>query len=247
MSMLQYFFEDVSMMANPQENGQLFHGLKIMEADPEYLEKIGHYPVISLSLKSAKQATFSSAYYKLCEELWREFDRHSYVLDTLTGIKYEQYLAFLNQNASEDAYSGALRFLSEVLYSYHGVPTIILIDEYDAPLENSYFCGFYNEIWSNTSSNSIIKELVEHATMEQREEIERLIGGLTIEKQLHEDITYDDIHQNETDEYFANFNFKPAEGYTYTAGDEVKLVCLNDGYTVYWDAATGTFRLQSAN
>ena len=49
----------------------------------------------------------------------------------------------------------------------------------------------------------------------------------------------------ETAANFANFNFKPAAGYTYTDGDEAKLVCLNDGYETYWDAVTGTFRLQA--
>ena len=44
---------------------------------------------------------------------------------------------------------------------------------------------------------------------------------------------------------FASFNFKPASDYTYTAGDENKLVCMNDGYVTYWDAATNTFRLKA--
>jgi len=44
---------------------------------------------------------------------------------------------------------------------------------------------------------------------------------------------------------FGNFNFKPATGYTYTDGDEAKLVCMNEGYETYWDAATSTFRLQA--
>lgn len=50
---------------------------------------------------------------------------------------------------------------------------------------------------------------------------------------------------DETDANFANFNFKPAAGYTYADGDEDKLVCMNEGYSTYWDAATGTFRLQA--
>jgi hypothetical protein len=50
---------------------------------------------------------------------------------------------------------------------------------------------------------------------------------------------------NESATNFAQFNFKPATGYTYTAGDEAKLICMNDGYSTYWDAATGTFRLQA--
>ena len=46
---------------------------------------------------------------------------------------------------------------------------------------------------------------------------------------------------------FAQFNFKPATGYTYVEGDEAKLVCLNEGYKTVWDATTGTFRLQATN
>ena len=50
---------------------------------------------------------------------------------------------------------------------------------------------------------------------------------------------------NESAANFANFNFKPATGYTYTEGDEDKLICMNDGYTTYWDTATSTFRLMA--
>ena len=44
---------------------------------------------------------------------------------------------------------------------------------------------------------------------------------------------------------FAQFNFKPAEGYVYTEGDEAKLICMNEGYTTYWDAAAGVFKLHA--
>ena len=50
---------------------------------------------------------------------------------------------------------------------------------------------------------------------------------------------------NEESSKFSNFNFKPAADYTYTAGDEAKLICLNEGYSTYWDANTSTFRLQA--
>ena len=50
---------------------------------------------------------------------------------------------------------------------------------------------------------------------------------------------------NEASANFANFNFKPAAGYVYTVGDEAKLICMNEGYSTYWDAASGTFRLQA--
>jgi hypothetical protein len=50
---------------------------------------------------------------------------------------------------------------------------------------------------------------------------------------------------NESASNFAQFNFKPAAGYTYADGDEAKLICMNDGYETYWDAATGRFKLQA--
>ncbi len=50
---------------------------------------------------------------------------------------------------------------------------------------------------------------------------------------------------NESATNFSKFNFQPATGYTYTEGDEAKLICMNEGYSTYWDAATGTFRLQA--
>ena len=50
---------------------------------------------------------------------------------------------------------------------------------------------------------------------------------------------------NEANANFSQFNFKPAAGYTYAAGDEAKLICMNAGFETYWDAATGTFRLQT--
>ena len=52
---------------------------------------------------------------------------------------------------------------------------------------------------------------------------------------------------NESAANFAQFNFKPAAGYTYTEGDEAKLICMNDGYETYWDAAAGVFKLQSTS
>ena len=50
---------------------------------------------------------------------------------------------------------------------------------------------------------------------------------------------------NENDPDFANFNFQPASDYVYTEGDEAKLICMNDGYETYWNAESGTFRLQA--
>jgi len=78
--MLQYFFEDTGNIKENEINRKLFAGLKIVEQGEEYLAHMGQYPVISLTLKSAKQPTFESAYFKLKEEITEEFKRHKGLL-----------------------------------------------------------------------------------------------------------------------------------------------------------------------
>lgn len=149
-SMLQYFFEDTGNPAENAANRQLFEGLHIMQAGEDYLCHMGQYPVINLTLKSAKQRTFDSAYYKLKEEIAGEFKRHSAVLDgnVLSEDEKALFREIANRTAGYDEYSGSLRFLSSCLFKAAGKPVIILIDEYDVPLENAWFSGFYEEMVS---------------------------------------------------------------------------------------------------
>ncbi len=337
LSMLRTFFEaELDREGNPVDNRRYFEGMKIMDCGEEILSKQGQYPVIKLTLKSAKQPEFSTAILKLRDEIISEYSRHRYVLesDRIPKEKKDEFSDFLfaaiqwrqkeKQFKSREEeefelkkeaghFATSLKTLSECLKLYHGKNVVILIDEYDVPLENAYFTGFYQEMvsfirslfesavktndslefavitgclrisresiftglnnleicsirslnfgehfgftteetmqmladydlsekeeeirhwydgylfgdaevynpwsvtkyvkdhvadrnwlpepyWSNTSSNSIIKELVEQASEEQRRELDTLIDGGTIEKQIHEDITYDDIHASE--------------------------------------------------
>ncbi len=337
LSMLRTFFEaELDREGNPVDNRRYFEGKKIMGCGEEILSKLGRYPVIRLTLKSAKQPRFSAAILKLREEIISEFSRHGYVLesDRIPKEYKEEFRSFLyaaiqwrekekhfksreeeefELEKEADRFATSIKTLSDCLRLYHGENVIILIDEYDVPLENAYFAGFYQEMtgfirslfesavktndslefavitgclrisresiftglnnleicsirslsfgeyfgftteetlqmladydmkekeeevrhwydgylfgntevynpwsvtkyvknhvadpnwfpepyWSNTSSNSIIKELVENASEEQRMELDTLIDGGTIEKQIHEDITYDDIHASE--------------------------------------------------
>lgn len=148
MSMLQYYFENTGDAAETANNASLFLGLKIMEAGEKYTSLMGRYPVISLTLKSAKQKTFDSAFYKLREEIAEEFKRHKYLLekDILSEKDKELFRLLCDWEGSYNDYSGSLKFLCRCLYQATGEHTIILIDEYDVPLENSFFCGFYDEM-----------------------------------------------------------------------------------------------------
>ena len=148
LSMLRYFFEDTGNAEKNAENKALFQGLKIMEAGEGYTNQMGAYPVINLTLKSAKQPTFQSAYVKLKEEIADEFKRHRFVLesDALDEDDKRRFREIAEREAEYDDYSGALKFLSKCLYQAAGKNTVILIDEYDVPLENAYFEGFYEEM-----------------------------------------------------------------------------------------------------
>lgn len=345
LSMLRTFFEaEISPDGNAVDNSRYFAGMRVMGCGEEVLSKMGRHPVIKLSLKSARQPDFYTAFSKLREEIIFEFMRHSYLLDSerldqtekdrmrdiLSGdmawMKRQDSLT--SERAREEAfakevgrYATAFKMLSMFLRKHHGQNVVVLLDEYDVPLENAYFAGFYGRMadfirslfesvlktndalefavvtgclrisresiftglnhlkidsirddsfaesfgfteaetesmlryygmveripeakdwyngylfgrkeiynpwsvtcyadaiankgrlfpepyWSNTSSNAIVRDLVWHADEERKRELELLIDGGSIEKRIHEDITYGDIH--ESDDNLWNFLF----------------------------------------
>ena len=336
LSMIRRFFEkEMDYDGNPVDNGYLFKDLKISACGEKYLSHQGQYPVISLSLKSAKQPDYGMAYEALKNEIRNEFNRHYYILESTDLLESDKktFRDILENRGESIHYATALEFLSACLEKYHHRKVIILIDEYDVPLENAYFAGFYEKMitfirslfesalktnphlefavitgclrisresiftglnnlniysiqevryaqyfgftqqetdrilsyygleekreeiqqwydgyrfgkteiynpwsivkyvndiledieafpkpyWSNTSSNSIIRELVEHADMATRQEIELLIAGGTIEKPVHEDITYGDIYESKDNLW----NFLYFTGYLKKVGERM--------------------------
>lgn len=316
LSMLKTYFEqEMDFDGNITDNAHYFKGMKILESGEEYTEHMGKHPVISLSLKSAKQPEYAMAYESLVDCVAMEFKRHRYILksDILLEDEYRKYENLMLRRAGKEEYVTALQFLSYCLKQYHGRKVVVLIDEYDVPLENAYFEGFYDQMikfirslfesvlktndnleiavvtgclriskesiftglnnlrivsvlnqayaeyfgfeqieveqmleyygmgakkeeariwydgylfgdtevynpwsiinyvehgknnqkafpkpyWSNTSSNSIVRQLVEQADHIAKDEIEQLIQGGTIEKPIHEDITYEEIGQSQ--------------------------------------------------
>ncbi|MDD3252811.1 MAG: AAA family ATPase [Lachnospiraceae bacterium] len=311
LSMLRYFFE---IPEDGKTNRTLFEDLRILDAGERYTSEQEQYPVINLTLKSGKQGSFELAYGCLKEAIAYEYSRHQYLLDTFkTKEERDKFYALMTRQAPVQDYLTSLLFLSKCLKEYHGKQVIILIDEYDIPLENAYYTGFYDEMmdfirslfesalktnpylefsiitgclriskesiftglnnlemisilnehygehfgfverevqemlrfygreesmgvvkkwydgyrfgnaevynpwsvinyvkalytnpqafpgahWSNTSSNRIVKDLIQRADFSVKGEIETLIAGETIEKQVHEEITYADIYDSE--------------------------------------------------
>ena len=145
-TMLKCFFEDTAPLSG-KDTRALFNGLKIETAGEEYMEHQGKYPVIFLVLKDANKSTFESSYFILKEIITEEFKRHRYVLKKLEDKDDKALFERLSsREASKDEYSSSLRFLCKCLETYHGRKAIILIDEYDVPLENAWRCGFYSEM-----------------------------------------------------------------------------------------------------
>ena len=344
LSMIQTFFEkEYDRDGKPVDNSRYFIGKKIMEKDSDITSMLGQYPVLSLTLKSAKQPDFKNAFYQLKSSIMSEINRHRYLLDSpeLDKSEKEKFSIWVSTDqmpySSETndlmrmerdiaLYSKAFGELAVLLKKHHKKNVIILLDEYDVPLENAYFEGFYDDMvgfirsffesslktntalefavitgclriskesiftglnhlkinsvlgsnfdeyfgftqteteqmlceynledkvgevrewydgylfgdtevynpwsvisyiderqsdhnrlprpyWSNTSSNSIIKDLVYHADSDMKAELDILIKGGTIEKKIHEDITYGDISfkdNEKNDENLWNFLF----------------------------------------
>ena len=150
LSMLRYFFEDTGDEEKNARNRALFQGLKIMEAGEAYVRQMGMYPVMNLTLKSAKQENFETAYYMMQSEIASEFDRHRDIIEKgrekLSLKEYELYLEIADEKADEKQVRGALKLFSKCMQKITGRNTVILIDEYDVPLENAYFRGFYEKM-----------------------------------------------------------------------------------------------------
>lgn len=143
MSMLQRFFE-----ATEKSNAYLFDGLKIT-AYPEYMAYQGKYPVISISLKSMKQKNFTLAFETYKYLIKSEYSRHKDFIFSRNVLDEEEkarYLSFIQVDATETMYNQAIGFLSNCLKKAYQQNVIILIDEYDVPLENAYHEGFYDDM-----------------------------------------------------------------------------------------------------
>lgn len=315
LDMIKTFFEkELDEQGNIIDNSRFFEGMKIMSAGEKYTQNMGKYPVIFLSLKSAKQPDMATAAWMIKRQIADEYIRHRYVLDSelLTESEKELFKKIAALSDDNKIYADAIAFLSRCLSRHHGQKTIILIDEYDVPLENAYFAGFYKEMtgfmrslmesslktnadlkfavitgclrvskesiftglnnlnvvsivsdsfaecfgftqaevsgmlmyygqedktgevrkwydgycfgkaevynpwsvtgylngivvdkigyprpyWANTSSNSIIKDLIENAGDSVKAELEDLMMQKTITKPLHEEITYEDIYNS---------------------------------------------------
>lgn len=148
MSMLRYFFEIGT-------DESLFDGLYIKNNKKICDEYMGKFPVIFISLKNVEGLDFETALYRFVEIIGREAERFYFLLDSekLKVNEKERYKTLIcldNGRYSMDVniLASALRLLSELLYKHYGKKTIIIIDEYDVPLDKAFQNGYYREMVS---------------------------------------------------------------------------------------------------
>jgi len=133
--MLKYFFD-----INQPENKNLFSQLNIWQSENEIIQKQGKYPIIYLSFKDAKQNTWDDTLQHIKIEITKLFRIHYYLLKgtTLDDNEKNEFEKIANRTADSVDFEVSLKQLSEYLHRYYNQKVVILIDEYDTPIQASY-------------------------------------------------------------------------------------------------------------
>ena len=142
-SMLKYYFEK-----SEEDNSALFKDLDIWKEDAKYREKQGKYPMIFLTFKDIKSQKWENCYEHLKSVIADEYKRHDYLLksDIIDEIQKTMYRNIMAFTATDTSYENSLKNLSQYLAKYYNEKVIILIDEYDVPIQEGYLNKYYDNI-----------------------------------------------------------------------------------------------------
>ncbi|MCS6132382.1 AAA family ATPase [Clostridium botulinum] len=142
MSMLKYFFD----IENKDENKDLFKGLEI-ENEEEIMKMQGAYPVIFLTFKNEKHLSFENLQEGIKSVMYHIYMDHYYLLESekLSQFDKERFKEILDRKGSIVEFSEALSNLMRYLNKHYNKKVIVLIDEYDVPIQESYLRGYYEE------------------------------------------------------------------------------------------------------
>lgn len=212
MSMVEHFFS-----VNCAGCGNIFEGLSIWEKE-KYRQLQGSYPVISLSFSNIKETTFHETRKKICRTIQLLYRKFGFLLEgsALTDEEKEDFQK-ITVDMEDYVVSLSLQQLSEYLYRYYGKKAILLLDEYDTPLQEAYVNGYWNEL------SDFIRNLF-HATFKGNPYMERAImTGITrISKEsIFSDLNNLKLVTTTSDEYADCFGFTEKE--VFSALDEYQL------------------------
>ena len=143
MDMLKTFFEKTE-----KDTSIYFKDKKIWQYGDKYTQYQGKYPVIYVSFKDVKFSSWEETTDNIADIFKKEYDRHKYLLDSSACSEYEKiyFKKILNKSATLPELTGALRELSQMLDEHCEIAPIIIIDEYDTPIQQGHLCGYYDEV-----------------------------------------------------------------------------------------------------
>lgn len=143
MDMLRVFFEKTS------DNTSIYFKDKyIWQCGDYYTKHQGQYPVIFLSFKDVKCSSWKETFQKISKLISLEFMRHDELESSfvLSSYEKEQYHRFASENINEVDCQMGLQLLSLLLHKHYNKECVIIVDEYDTPIQQGHLCDFYNEI-----------------------------------------------------------------------------------------------------
>lgn len=143
MDLLRVFFEKT-----PEDTSIYFKDKYIWQCGDYYTKHQGQYPVIFLSFKDVKCSSWQESFQKISKLISLEFMRHNELESSsvLSSYEKEQYHRFASENINEVDCQMGLQLLSLLLHKHYDKECVIIIDEYDTPIQQGHLCDFYNEI-----------------------------------------------------------------------------------------------------
>lgn len=203
MSMTEQFFT-----VDYAGRGDLFQGLSIWNEE-KYRKLQGTYPVISLSFANVKEVNYVNTRDRICQLLTNIYVKHSYLKESkvLTDIDRAFFNRILSMDIKDTDATLALYQLSDYLYRYYGKRVIILLDEYDTPMQEAYVNGFWDELVAFTRS-------LFNATFKTNPWWERgLMTGITSvsKESICSDLNNLEVVTTTSDRYETSFGFTEKE------------------------------------
>ena len=142
MSMLKYYFDITA-----KDSKELFVGLKIMEQGEKYTSKLGNYPVIYITLKDVQDSDYENMILDMKTAILEMYQQHMYLLesDKIYQFEKEKIMDILYGREDEVTLKNSVKELSKYLNRHYDKQCILLVDEYDVPLQNAYIKGYYDK------------------------------------------------------------------------------------------------------
>ena len=231
MSMVEEFFS-----VNYEGRGDLFEGLSIWEEE-KYRKLQGTYPVISLSFARVKDTDYESTAHHIQELLMKEYEKHCFLMNSnvLSDVEKAYYQRMREEMKPLDV-SMSLHNLSDFLSRYYGKKVIILLDEYDTPMQEAYVNGFWNELVAFTRS-------LFNSTFKTNPWLARgIMTGITrvSKESIFSDLNHLEVVTTTSDKYATAFGFTEEE--VFTALDECGLGSKKEEVKEWYDGFTfGTY------